>query len=276
MDPKKYRSYKTPNKLTLNTESLSKPTALTRGISPLLGECELTHLEREVIDIQKAVKQHQEYEKALEKMGYIIRRIPEAHHLPDGVFVEDTAVVFPEVGIITRPGAESRRPEAETMAEILKEYRELRFIETPGTIDGGDVLVLGKSVYIGISQRTNREAINQFLEILKPFGYEVTGIRVTKCLHLKTAISQIEEDLLLINPEWVDCEIFRNHRCEYVHPDEPYAANIMRKDNWALCPSSFKHSLEWLYKRGYNVVRLDQSEMAKAEAGLTCCSVIVL
>jgi dimethylargininase len=249
--------------------------ALTRLISPLLGECELTHLERGNIDIQKAEQQHKEYEEALQKMGYVIRRIPEAPHLPDGVFVEDTAVVFPEVAIITRPGAESRRPETETMAGILKEYRELRFIEAPGTIDGGDVLVLGRSVYIGISQRTNSGAISQFSEILKPFGYEVTGIPVTKCLHLKTAISQIEDDLLLINPEWVDPEIFPDYRCEHVHPDEPYGANIMRKDNWALCTPSFNHSLEWLNKRGYDVISIDLSEMAKAEAGLTCGSVIV-
>ena len=254
---------------------MNQPTALTRAISPLLGECELTHLEREVIDILKADQQHHEYEQALEKMGYIIRRVPETPHLPDGVFVEDTAVVFPEVGIITRPGAESRRQETKTMAEILKEYRELRFIEAPGTIDGGDVLSLGKSVYIGISQRTNREAINQVSEILKPFGYKVTGIPVTKCLHLKTAIAQIEDDLLLINPEWVDREIFPDYQCEHVHPDEPNGANIMRKDNWALCPSSFKYSLDWLSKRGYDVISLDQSEMAKAEAGLTCGSVIV-
>jgi dimethylargininase len=251
------------------------PVALTRAISPLLGECELTHLDRTPIDIHLAEKQHEAYEEALEKMGYSVRRIPETPHLPDGVFVEDTAVVFPEVGIITRPGAESRRPETESMAGVLKEYRDLHFIEAPGTIDGGDVLTLGKTVYIGISNRTNREAIRQFSEILKPFGYTVQGVLVTKCLHLKTAIAPIEDDLLLINPEWISPDLFPGYHCESIHHDEPYGANIMRKDNMALCPAAFRHSLDWLDSRGYDVIAIDQSEMAKAEAGLTCCSVLV-
>jgi dimethylargininase len=251
------------------------PLALTRAVSPLLGECELTHIERSPIDIHLADKQHAEYERALETMGYTILRLPEAPHLPDGVFVEDTAVVFHEVGIITRPGAESRRPETETVAEVLKEFRELRFIEAPGTVDGGDVLVLAKSVYVGISQRTNREGIRQFEEILKPFGYRVTGVPVTGCLHLKTGIAPIEDDLLLINPEWIDTSLFPDHHCEAVHPDEAYGANVMRRDNWALCPMAFPRTMEWLEKRGYDTITIDQSELKKAEAGLTCSSVIV-
>jgi dimethylargininase len=251
------------------------PVALTRAISPLIGECELTHLDRTPIDIHLAEKQHEAYEEALEKMGYSVRRIPETPHLPDGVFVEDTAVVFPEVGIITRPGADSRRPEIKTMAETLDQYRELRFIEEPGTMDGGDVLVLGKSVFVGISQRTNKEAIKQFRDILTPFGYSITGVPVTQCLHLKTGIAVIDEGLLLINPEWIDAGLFPDHHCEAIHPEEPFGANIMRKDNRALCPAAFKHSLDWLDSRGYDVIAIDQSEMAKAEAGLTCCSVLV-
>jgi dimethylargininase len=254
---------------------MSSPVALTRPVSPLLAECELTHLERNPIDIDKAQQQHKEYEAALETMGYTIRQLPETPHLPDGVFVEDAAVVFDEVGIITRPGAASRRPETETMADVLKEYRELRFIEAPGTMDGGDVLKLGKHVYVGISQRTDREAIRQFSELLMPFGYRVTGVPVTECLHLKTALAPLEEDLLLINPEWVDGAIFEGYSTISIHPDEPYGANVMRRDNMALCPKAFPRTIELLEKRGYDLVTVNQSEMAKAEAGLTCCSVIV-
>jgi dimethylargininase len=254
---------------------MNHPTALTRAVSPLLSECELTHLNRNPIDLKKAEKQHTDYEDALTRMGYFVRRLPETPHLPDGVFVEDAAVVFDEVGIITRPGAVSRRPETESMAEILKEYRELKFIEEPGTIDGGDVLILGKRVYIGISQRTNRNAILQFSEILAPYGYTVTGVNVSGCLHLKTALTPIEDDLLLINPDWVDGDIFEGYHTEAIHPDEPYGANVMRFKNWALCPSAFSHTLEWLNTRDYDIISIDQSEMAKAEAGLTCCSVIV-
>jgi dimethylargininase len=250
-------------------------TALTRKISPKLSECELTHLDREPIDIKKAAEQHHQYENALKKMGYSIHRLPETPEMPDGVFVEDTAVIFDELAIITRPGAESRKPETESMAEVLKEYRKLHFIKSPGTLDGGDVLVLGKRVYIGISQRTNREAIHQFDQILKPFGYEVHGIEVTNCLHLKTALTQLEDDLLLINPDWVDGEIFEDYQTVSIHPDEPFGANVMRRDNWALCPEAFPRTIDLLQKRGYDVITIDQTEMAKAEAGLTCCSVIV-
>jgi len=254
---------------------MQMPTAITRAISPLLINCELTHIDRKSIDYEKAEDQHAEYENALEKMGYSIRRLTETPHLPDSVFVEDTAVVFPEIGIISRPGAASRRPETESMAEVLKDYRDLRFIQEPATLDGGDVLKLGKKVFIGNSKRTNTEAIRQVTDILKPFGYEVTGVPITKCLHLKTAIAPIEDDLLLINPEWVHPDTFPGFHCETIHPDEPYGANVMRNDNWALCPVSFPHTSKWLRKNGYEVISIDQSELAKAEAGLTCCSVIV-
>jgi len=254
---------------------MKMPTAITRAISPFLINCELTHLDRKPIDFEKAEDQHTEYENALRKMGYTIRRLAETPHLADGVFVEDTAVVFPEIGIITRPGAASRRPETESMADVLKEYRELRFIQEPATIDGGDVLVIGKKIWIGNSTRTNKEAIRQVTDILKPFGYKVSGVPVTECLHLKTAIAVIEDDLLLINPKWVNPDIFPGFNCEFVHPDEPLGANVMRRGNWALCPSAFIHTLHWLSEKGYDVISLDQSELAKAEAGLTCCSVIV-
>jgi dimethylargininase len=262
-------------KSSFNLNPLNMPTALTRPVSPRLVDCELTHLEREPIDFVKAQQQHLLYEQALEKMGYSIRRLPAAPDLPDGVFVEDAAVVFDEVGIITRPGADSRKPETESMAEVLKEYRKLHFIEEPGTLDGGDVLVLGKKVYIGVSERTNRAAIQQFSDILKPFGYHVKGIEVTNCLHLKTAISPLEEDLLLINPDWVDKQIFDGYQTVSVHPDEPFGANVMRRGNWALCPEAFPKTADLLASKGYDVITVDQSEMAKAEAGLTCCSVIV-
>jgi len=251
------------------------PTALTRPLSPLIEECELTHIGRKPIDFKKAENQHADYENALEKMGYTIRQLPETPHLADGVFVEDTAVVLPEVGIITRPGAESRRPETESMADVLKNYRSLRFIQEPATLDGGDVLVIGKKAWIGISSRTNKEAVRQFEEFLKPHGYEVIGVPVTECLHLKSGIAVIDDGLLLINPKWVNPDIFTDFHCEFVHPDEPLGANIMRRGNWALCLSSFPHTLQWLTGRGYDVISISQSELAKAEAGLTCCSVIV-
>lgn len=250
-------------------------TAITRAISPRLSECELTHLNRVPIDIQKAREQHRSYEKALETMGFRIRRISDLPENADGVFVEDTAVVLPELAIITRPGAESRRPETETMASVLREYRNLRFIDAPGTLDGGDVLVMGKKIYIGNSGRTNPDAIHQFREIARPLGYEVFAVPVTGCLHLKTAVSPLEEDLLLMNPEWVDPVLFEGCQSIPVHSSEPFGANVMRRENWALCPASFPGTAELLQGSGYDLITVDQSELAKAEAGLTCCSVIV-
>lgn len=251
------------------------PVALTRDISPRFAECELTHLDREPIDISLARKQHREYEQALETIGYTIHRLPETPELPDGVFVEDTAVVLPEIAIITRPGAESRRPETESMASVLKEYRDLLFIDSPGTIDGGDILVMGKHIYIGNSGRTNDDAIRQFRELTGPFGYKVTTVPVTGCLHLKTALSPLGSDFLLINPEWVNPAIFKNYRTLPVHPSEPFGANVMRREHWALCPLSCPRTAELLHRQGYELLTVDQSELAKAEAGLTCCSVIV-
>lgn len=251
------------------------PTALTRAISPKLVECELTHVERELININKAEKQHLLYEGALKQMGFSIRRIPETPQFPDGVFIEDTAVVFPELAIITRPGALSRRPETESMATVLKEYRQLYHIHAPGTLDGGDVLVLGKRVFIGISSRTNKEAIKQFDEILKPFGYEVIGISISKSLHLKTAVSAIDDSLLLINPDWINADFFEGYHCHCIHPQEPFAANVISYENQVLCSSAFPRTIDRLTGKNYNVLQVDQSELSKAEAGLTCCSVII-
>ena len=249
--------------------------AITRSLSPRLADCELTHLNRTPINIPKAVEQHREYEKALEKMGFQILRLPELPDQPDGVFVEDTAFVLSELAIIARPGAASRRPETESMASVLKKYRDLHTINEPGTLDGGDVLVLEKTIYIGYSGRTNEHAIQQVREITHPLGYKVVDVPVTDCLHLKTAVSQLEEDLILINPDWVDPEIFEGCQSIHVHPSEPFGANVMRKDNHALTATAFPHTAELLQKRGYDLLTVNQSELAKAEAGLTCCSVIL-
>lgn len=251
------------------------PVALTRAISPRFAECELTHLDRNPIDVSLAQKQHHEYEQALEKMGYTLRRLPETPGMPDGVFVEDTAVVLPEIAIITRPGAKSRRPETESMASVLREYRKLQFIDTPGTMDGGDVLVMGKRIYIGKSGRTNTDAIRQFSDLTAPYGYKVTAVPVKGCLHLKTAIAPLETDLLLINPYWTDPAIFKEYKTLSIHPSEPFGANVMRRENKTLCQLSCPRTADLLHRQGYELLTVDQSELAKAEAGLTCCSVIV-
>jgi dimethylargininase len=153
--------------------------AITRQISPRFNECELTHLDRQPIDLDLARAQHHAYEAALRALGCDVISLPPEPDLPDSVFVEDVALVFDEVAIITRPGADSRRPEAELIAPALSLHRTLFTIEAPGILDGGDVLRVGKTVYVGLSSRSNRSGVEQPQKILAPYGYTVNGVEVT-------------------------------------------------------------------------------------------------
>src|SRR5688572_24747216 len=145
--------------------------AITRGVSPRFAECELTHIERTPIDLERARIQHRGYVNALRELGCDVIELPAEPDLPDSVFVEDTAFILPEVAVITRPGADSRKPETESIARALQPYYELRFIQEPGTVDGGDVLVLGKDIFVGMSTRSNQAAIGQINTLLGGFGY---------------------------------------------------------------------------------------------------------
>ena len=248
--------------------------AATREISPAIGHCELTHLARTAIDVDLARAQHQAYERALEEAGCTIVRVAAAPELPDAVFVEDAAVVLAEVAIITRPGASPRRAETPAVAELLGRYRPLRFIETPGTIDGGDVLVAGRSVFIGLSGRTNAAAIEQMRAILQPHGYAVRPVPVTGCLHLKSAVTALSDDRLLLNGAWVARELFSSFDVVDVDPCEPYAANIVRVAGELVYPDAFPRTRERLERQGARVRTVCVSEIAKAEGAVTCCSLI--
>ncbi len=183
--------------------------AITREISSAIERCELTHLTRHVIDVEKAHAEHHAYEQRLREAGYRLERLGAGASMPDSIFVEDIAVVFDEVAIITRPGAPSRRAETPAVAEALRAYRPIRFIDPPGTIDGGDVLTVGTRVFVGESSRTNRSAIAQMESILAPHGYTVLGVAVRRCLHLKSAVTAIAGDTLLINRDWAPADRFQ-------------------------------------------------------------------
>src|SRR5262245_10227015 len=152
--------------------------AITRDVSPRFNECEITHIERTPIDLDIAGAQHQEYVKVLKGLGCNVTELPAQVDLPDSVFVEDTAFILPEVAVITRPGADSRKPETESIILALSLYINLIHVRQPATLDGGDVLVVGKNVYVGLSTRSNREAINQLDELLCDYGYKVTGVEL--------------------------------------------------------------------------------------------------
>jgi dimethylargininase len=248
--------------------------ALTRAVSASLGTCELTHLSRAPIDVDRARAQHRDYEAALAECGCHLMRLAAGDDMPDSVFVEDVALVFDELAVITRPGAESRRPEIEAVANALGAYRRLRFIEAPGTMDGGDVLVVGRSVYVGQSRRTNDAGIDQLRRILQPHGYSVVAVSVTGCLHLKSAVTDVGQDLLLINSRWVPLQAFGGARFIDIDPREPYAANAVRIGECVIYPAAFPRTRERLEQHGVMVRAVDASEVAKAEGAVTCCSLI--
>ena len=253
---------------------MNKLIAITRPVSPVIDRCELTNFERVPIDLNRAIAQHSEYEETLQSLGMEVRSLPEEPDLPDAVFVEDTAVVLDECAIITRPGADSRKPETESVARALAPYRTLHQIQAPGTLDGGDVLVVGKRIWVGLATRSNRSAIDQMQAFLELYFYVVHGVPVTGCLHLKSAVTQVAQDTLLINPAWVDRAAFPGMQFIEVDPAEPYAANALMIGEAILFQPAYPKTRLRLEAAGIYPILVDQSELAKAEGALTCCSLI--
>ncbi len=249
--------------------------AITRGIGPSFGRCELTHLPREPIDVPRAREQHRSYEQILADLGCTVRRLRPDPALPDGVFVEDTAIVLDELAILARPGAASRRPEVATVAEALEAYRPLWRIEPPATLDGGDVLRVGRTLYVGQSGRTDAAAARQVEALVAPHGYRVVPIPVAGCLHLKSAVTQVGKRLLLCQTRWVDVAAFEGLECVEPDPAEPFAANVLRIAGEVIVAAAYPRTRERLERRGVRVRGVDVSEIAKAEGGLTCCSLIL-
>jgi dimethylargininase len=262
--------------MRLETGAGTEPmlVAITREVSPSISRCELTCLPRKTIDVNLARRQHRQYEDCLARLGCAVQRLPAELELPDSVFVEDTCVVLDELAIIARPGADSRRRETQSIAEVLKPYRKLSFIEPPGTIDGGDVLSLGKSLFVGLSRRTNRAAIEQLLALLTPHAYTVKAANLTDCLHLKTAVTQVAAKTILVNRSWVEPSIFGDVAVIHVHPSEPWGANALLVHETVVYPAAYPETRKRLEKHGIRVDTVDVSELAKAEGGVTCCSVI--
>lgn len=252
-----------------------KPIALTRAVPPSISACELTHLSREPIDFRRAVDQHRLYEEALELLGCTVNRLPPIPDLPDSVFVEDTAVVLPELAIIARPGAVSRRTEVDSVAPALRGFRSVARIEPPGTLDGGDVLRVGSSIYVGGSGRTNADGIRQLAELTSPLGYVVMTVPVSGCLHLKTAATHVADGTLLVNPRWIDTALFDGLERIEVHPAEPYAANALWIGKVVLHAAAYPRTRDRLEARGVTVHPVPADELARAEAGVTCCCILV-
>lgn len=248
--------------------------AITRGVSARITECELTHVTREPIDLRRAQTQHRQYEELLEELGCKLLRLPAEPDLPDSVFVEDTAIVLDQLAVITRPGAESRRAEINSVADVLNRYRKLFHIKSPGTLDGGDVLQVGKTLYVGQSHRSNAQGIEQLRRILSLYGYSVVAVKLHDCLHLKSAVTQVAVDTLLINRNWVDADAFGPMQLIDVAPSEAFGANSVRIGKTLVYPAAFPETRERLEAHGVDMRTVDASELAKAEGGVTCCSLV--
>ncbi|HUI75728.1 MAG TPA: arginine deiminase-related protein [Candidatus Acidoferrum sp.] len=248
--------------------------AITRGVSPALANCELSFIERKPIDLDKARAQHRAYEELLAKQGAQVIPLPPAPALPDSMFVEDPAIVLDELAVIFPLGAQTRRAEAASLAKELEKYRKLEFVRLPGTLEGGDVLRIGRKLFVGQTQRSNGEGIGQLRAILAPYGYELVSVPVTGCLHLKSAVTYLGRNTLLANRAWIDWKILSGHEWLDVDPAEPHSANALSLGETIIFPESFPLTRARIEAKGFRVSSIDISELQKAESGLTCSSLI--
>jgi len=247
--------------------------ALMREVSRNISQCEITTVSRKPIDPVEAMAEHENYQKVLSSLGYKVHLIDADDDLPDSVFIEDAALVLPETAIITNPGAASRREEGKAVAEALYAYRELAYIGDTGTLEGGDVLRIGKTLYVGRSSRTSTVGIMLLREIVEPLGYTVTSVPFSRCLHLRAAVSKVAPNTLLINPEWVDPAVLPDMDILEVDPSEPYAANALMVNQDLVCSVSYPKTTAMLKDRGISVTSIDISELTKAEGNISCCCI---
>jgi dimethylargininase len=251
-------------------------TAITRAVSPAIVHCEISFIDRRPIDLAKAEEQHHAYEKLLEKLGARVISLPAEPALPDSIFVEDPAIVLEELAVILPLGTDSRRPEAASLAKALSRFRKLEYVSLPGTLEGGDVLRIGRNLFVGLTARSNAEGHRQLTRIVASHNYEVIPVPVTGCLHLKSAVTHIGGNTLLANRSMFDTAPLAGYDWIDVDPAEPHAANALAFGGTIIFPASFPRTRERLEARGFHVTPLDISELQKAESGLTCSSLLFL
>lgn len=249
--------------------------AIVRDVARSIERCELTHIAREPIDFAQALAQHEAYVAGLQRNGVEVVRLPADEAYPDGCFVEDAAIVLDELALITMPGAASRRGELAGVEAALRPFRrEIARLALPATLDGGDVLVFGRRVLVGRTTRTNDAGIDALRATLAPHGYSVAAVDVPGCLHLKSAVTALDADTLLANRAWLGVAPFGAARVVDVDPAEPGAANVLRVGEELWAHPGYPRTFERLRDLGYPVVAMDISEFVKAEAALTCKSLL--
>ncbi len=248
--------------------------ALTHKVSPKIAECELTFVQRSPIDYDLAARQHDDYEAVLTRLGVAVKSLSENATFPDSCFVEDTAIVVDELAVVCSMGVSSRRGETSLIAKELSRYRELSHISLPATIEGGDVLRMGRRILVGDSKRTNSAGIRALARILEPVGYQVTPVRTKGSLHLKSACTAINDETLFVNPDWIETDQLKGFRWLPTPPEEPASGNVLRVATSVCVQAGFPRALEVVHAVVERVETIDMSELRKAEAGLTCSSLI--
>jgi dimethylargininase len=247
--------------------------ALTHSPSWQLAHCELTHLGRQRIDTELARRQHRAYCVALQEAGVEVHTFSMNRQYADSAFVEDIAIVLDEMIILGAMGAKSREPETVAWCDILAKYRPIHKLPCGATMEGGDVLRIGKDLLIGLSSRTNAFAIEAVAETLRPLGYNVRGVPVSNCLHLKTACTALNDECLLINPNWINANLLP--RKKILEATDEWGANVVRLPDRLLANDQNRATIEQLRDANFNVCSVELSEFAKAEAGATCLSLLI-
>src|SRR5258708_5742896 len=240
-------------------------TAITRAVSPAIVNCELSFIDRKPIELAKAQEQHRAYEKLLGKLGARVISLPAEPDLPDSMFVEDPAIVFDELAVILPLGTETRRREAPSLAQTLAKFRRLEYVSLPGTLEGGDILCAGRKLFVGLTRRSNSEGIRQLAAILAPHNYDVIGVAVTGCLHLKSAVTHLGGNMLLANRAWFDTTPLAGYEWIDVNPAEPHAANALALGGTIIFPASFPPTRAWIEARGFSVTTIHISYLHKAQ-----------
>lgn len=249
-------------------------TAIVRPISASIANCELTHIDREPINLERARAQHQQLLETLADLGATIEELPLLDDQPDAVFVEDTAIVLDEIAVITRPGAVIRRGELATVSQALARHRKIARLRAPATLDGGDVIVNGRTIFVGLTSRSNGDGIAQLQEITRPWGYVVKGIRVTGCLHLKSAVTRIAADTYVGNPDFYDSAAMGGTHVA-IAKGEHAAANACLVNDTLIFPAGNPTTEARLRDAGFDLRIVAADELEKAEGAITCCSLLI-
>jgi len=248
--------------------------ALTRAPSPKMADCQLTFVARSAIDYRRAVRQHAEYCNVLREIGAEVHTLNASDELADCVFVEDTAVVLDDMAFVCRLGAESRRAETAVIEAELRRYRPIERSDPPATIEGGDVLAVGRTLLVGLSSRTNAAGIEALARTARPFGYLVRAVPVHGCLHLKTACTALPDETLLVNRDWIDLSVLSDFKHVSVPPTEPWGANVICAAGSVVAAAEHSETAALIRSLGFDVRTVEIDEFAKAEGGVTCLSLL--